>query len=312
MLALKLGVTVGLLVYLFSRVDVGSVVQIVGEASWGWIAAGFVLYLAIQGLCAWRWLWLARVLDLNGRWIAFVRYYYVGMFFNLFLPTGVGGDVYRCYYLARSATDWKRAIVSVLADRGVGFATMCGIAAVATLAFGHVTLPSWLGWALGAGVAGVVVLLGVGWVARGPLAWIRNTMPLVFEFARRPGIMAAVAGISVLLQTLVIAVNIFNGWALHLDVPVVFYFILIPLIAVATMIPVSLNGLGVREGAFVFFLAQVGVPEAQALSLALLWLAVLLASSAIGGVVWWFTPAPPKPIGEPGTMGMDQSPERAG
>jgi len=297
LLALKFSVTVGLLAYLFSRVDVGSVARIVGDASWGWIAAGFVLYLAIQGLCAWRWLWLARVLDLNGTWIAFVRYYYVGMFFNLFLPTGVGGDVYRCYYLARSAADWKRAIVSVLADRGVGFATMCAIAAVATLAFGRVTLPPWLGWALGAGVVGVLVVLAVGWAARGPLAWIRGAMPLVFEFARRPGIMAAVAGVSLLLQTLVIVVNIFNARALHLDVPVVFYFILIPLIAVATMIPVSLNGLGVREGAFVFFLAQVGVPEAQALSLALVWLAVILASSAIGGVVWWFTPVPAKPAG---------------
>jgi uncharacterized membrane protein YbhN (UPF0104 family) len=65
------------------------------------------------------------------------------------------------------------------------------------------------------------------------------------------------------------------------------------------MIPVSLNGLGIREGAFVFFLAQVGVPEAQALSLALLWLAVLIASSLIGGLVWLVTPVPPKPAAPP-------------
>jgi uncharacterized membrane protein YbhN (UPF0104 family) len=111
------------------------------------------------------------------------------------------------------------------------------------------------------------------------------------------------------LQILVIVVNIFNGIALQLDVPFVFYFILIPPIAVATMIPVSLNGLGVREGAFVFFLAQVGVPEAQALSLALLWLGVLIASSLIGGLVWLATPAPPKPV-EAGN-GLQLDPESA-
>lgn len=299
LLALKIGVTVGLLAYLLWRVDLASVADIVSGASWGWIAAAFALYLALQGLCAWRWLWLARVLGLEGRWVAFVRYYYVGMFFNLFLPTGVGGDVYRCYYLARSAADWTRAIVSVLADRGVGFATMCVIAAVATFAFGAVHLPAWLEWALGAGVAGVLVLLAVVVAARGPLSSIRTAMPLIVEFFRRPGVLAFVAGLSFLLQSLVIVVNIFNAEALHLDVPVVFYFILIPLIAVATMIPVSLNGLGVREGAFVFFLAQVGVPEAQALSLALLWLAVTAAASLVGGLVWLVTPIPPKPIAVP-------------
>ena len=295
LLALKIGVTVGLLAYLGWRVDLASVAGIVSGASWGWIAAAFALYCALQGLCAWRWLLLARVLNLAGSWSTFVRYYYVGMFFNLFLPTGVGGDVYRCYYIARSSSDWTRAIVSVLADRGVGFGTMCVIAAVATFAFGAVDLPAWLEWALGAGVAGVLVLLAAVVAARGPLSSLRTAMPLIVEFFRRPGVLAFVAGLSFLLQSLVIVVNVLNAEALRLNVPVVFYFILIPLIAVATMIPVSLNGLGVREGAFVFFLAQVGVPEAQALALALLWLAVTAAAGLVGGLVWLVTPVPPKP-----------------
>lgn len=294
LLALKLTVTVGLLAYLFSRIEVGSVARLMAGAAWGWVIAGFFLYLALQGLCAWRWLLLARVLNLNGTWSRFVRYYYVGMFFNLFLPTGVGGDVYRCYYVARSASDWRRAIISVLADRGVGFATLCAIAATATVAFGRVSLPSWMAWALAAGVVALLALLVVGLAAKGPLASIRESAPLVVEFFRRPGTLVFVAGLSFVLQSLVVVVNILLAVALGLDVPVVFYFILIPLIAVATMIPVSLNGLGVREGAFVFFLAQVGVPEAQALSLALLWLVILIASSAIGGLVWLATPVPPK------------------
>lgn len=297
LLALKLTVTVGLLAYLFSRIEVGSVARLMAGAAWGWVVAGFALYLALQGLCAWRWLLLARVLNLEGTWSRFVRYYYVGMFFNLFLPTGVGGDVYRCYYVARSAADWQRAIISVLADRGVGFGTMCVIAAGATLAFGRVHLPSWMVWALAGGVVALLALVAVGLAAKGLPASIRASAPLVVEFFRRPTTLVFVAGLSFVLQSLVVVVNILIAVALGLDVPVVFYFILIPLIAVATMIPVSLNGLGVREGAFVFFMAQVGVPEAQALSLALLWLVVLIASSAIGGVVWLATPVPPKPVG---------------
>jgi len=295
LLVFKLAVTVGLLAYLFSRIELGSVATIVVGASWGWIVAGLILYLAIQGLSAWRWLWLARVLKLSGTWSAFVRYYYIGMFFNLFLPTGVGGDVWRCYYLARPAADWPRAIMSVLADRGVGFVTMCVIATTALFIFGGVDVPSWMGMALGGAVAGVIILVMTGLAARGPLASIRASAPLMFEIVSRPRVLLFVALLSVLLQTLVIVVNMFNGWALHVEIPLTFYFILIPLIAVATMIPISLNGLGVREGAFVFFLAQVGVPEAQALSMALAWLIVLIASSVVGGGVWLLTPGPRLP-----------------
>lgn len=295
LIVLKLAVTVGLLWYLLSRIDLPSVIGLVAGASWGWVACALVLYLTLQGLCAWRWLLLARVVNLDGTWPRFVRYYYVGMFFNLFLPTGVGGDVYRCYYVARSSADWKRAIVSVLADRGVGFVTLSVIAVVAALAFGRVSFPPWIGWALGAGALGLVALVAVGLAARGPFAAIRAALPMVAEFFKRPGLLAFVTVLSFVLQTLVVVVNIFNAMALKLEVPVVFYFILIPLIAVATMIPVSLNGLGVREGAFVFFLSQVGVSQEQALSLALLWLAVLIASGLIGGLVWMATPAPPKP-----------------
>ncbi|HET8759821.1 MAG TPA: lysylphosphatidylglycerol synthase transmembrane domain-containing protein [Nitrospiria bacterium] len=298
-LALKLAVTVGLLAYLFSRIEVSSVARLMAGAAWGWVVAAFFLYVVLQGLCAWRWLLLARVLNLDGTWKRFVRYYYVGMFFNLFLPTGVGGDVYRCYYVARSAADWRRAIISVLADRGVGFATMCAIAAVATLAFGRVELPSEMGWALGVGVLALVALLAGGLAARSRFASVWASMPLVVEFFRRPGTLAVVTALSFLLQSLVVVVTVFNAKALGLDVPLVFYFILIPLIAVATLLPVSLNGLGVREVAFVFFLGQVGVPKDQALSLALLWLVVLTAASAIGGLVWLATPVPRKPP-EPG------------
>jgi hypothetical protein len=227
------------------------------------------------------------------------------MFFNLFLPTGIGGDVYRCYYVARSSADWKRAIISVLADRGVGLVTLSVIAAVATLAFGRVDLPPGMGWVLGAGALGLAVLVAVGLAARGPLASIRAALPMVSEFLKRPGLLVFVTGVSFLLQALVVVVNILNAMALNLDVPVVFYFVLIPLIAVATMIPVSLNGLGVREFAFVFFLEQVGVPKEQAFSLALLWLAVLIVSSFIGGLVWLATPAPAKPVEADQTLRLD-------
>lgn len=299
LLALKLTVTVGLLAYLFSRIEVSSVARLMAGAQWGWVVAAFVLYVVLQGLCAWRWLLLARVLNLDGTWTRFVRYYYIGMFFNLFLPTGVGGDVYRCYYVARSAADWRRAIISVLADRGVGFATMCAIAAAATLAFGRVELPSEMGWAIGAGVMALVVLLAGGFAARSRFASVWASMPLVVEFFRRPGTLVIVTALSFLLQSLVVVVTVLNAEALGLDVPLAFYFILIPLIAVATLLPVSLNGLGVREVAFVFFLGQVGVPKDQALSLALLWLVVLTTASAIGGLVWLATPVPRKPP-EPG------------
>jgi len=78
------------------------------------------------------------------------------------------------------------------------------------------------------------------------------------------------------------------GAAIALDVPASYYWIVVPLVTLATMLPISLNGMGVREGAMVLFLAPLGVPAGTAVSLAFLWFSVFTMASVLGGAVYLF------------------------
>ena len=69
------------------------------DATYWLLALG--VYLLTQGVSAARWQILGRMLQLSGRWRDYLRHYFVGMFFNLVLPTSVGGDVVRAWYLGR-------------------------------------------------------------------------------------------------------------------------------------------------------------------------------------------------------------------
>src|SRR5262249_30148460 len=76
------------------------------------------------------------------------------------------------------------------------------------------------------------------------------------------------------------------GQAIGADVPASYYWIMVPMVSLLTMLPVSINGIGMRENATVVFLAPLAVPEHVALMLAMLWFSVFLAVSVLGGLVY--------------------------
>jgi uncharacterized membrane protein YbhN (UPF0104 family) len=90
--------------------------------------------------------------------------------------------------------------------------------------------------------------------------------------------------LSGLLQALIIVTYYFVGVGLNLGVPLTYFFVFVPLVTVVAMLPVSVAGLGVREGAVIFFFAKAGVDAATALSLSLVWFSLTLIVSSLGGL----------------------------
>ena len=76
------------------------------------------------------------------------------------------------------------------------------------------------------------------------------------------------------------------GVALGADIPAAYYWVFVPMVSLLTLLPLSVNGMGVREGGTVLFLAPLGVPAATALTLSFLWFAVHLACSLVGGLIY--------------------------
>ncbi|MFQ6059482.1 MAG: YbhN family protein [Anaerolineae bacterium] len=300
--------SLGLLALLLRQVGVGQVVTTLKKAAPAPLVVALGLYLVGVVLRAYRWQGLLSALGMAASLARLTVLYFVGTFFNNLLPTGVGGDVVRAYKLAlwnRDSTGLARdgpgaaiAASSVLVDRASGLLVLLAMA-VGALAFGYrLVTPALavliLSVALGS-FASVGLLLQAGWWRR-----LRDRWPWLRSLAEREGIRAfyqsfsaygrpalgRAFAISFAFNILLIAVNILLAWSLGVRVSPWYFVLFVPLISFSLMLPISLSGLGVREGAYVFLFAQAGVPAPLALAMSLLFYAVTVATGLIGGVLY--------------------------
>lgn len=255
------------------------------------LAAALALYLAGQTLSAVKWRRLASAVGFSGGVGRFVVYYFIGMFFNAFGFGTVGGDVVRAFYLAGDSGRRGLALNTVIADRVSGLVVLLAVALGALLLFRGYDLPGAVYW----GVIGLASSLLGGWRF---LPWLlpqalpaENRIRRLVERDLAPywndwRLLAEVAALSLAFHLSQIGVLMILTHALGLAVPWSYCFIVGPLVNIMAAVPVSLNGLGVREGGYVFFLSHIAVPRESAIAFALAWFAVVMLSGVVGGVVY--------------------------
>jgi len=286
---IRLCVSAGLLWWLFSRYDLRGIVAAFQELSYlVWLLAA-LMYLGAQILSSIRWFILSHSLSFPGRWRTYLAFYFVGMYFNLFLPTSVGGDVLKVHFLSRDKGRRLMAAYSVVGDRLFGLVAMVllGAGAVALrpdILPGHFVTALWIG-----GVVIVCGLVGLPFFQ----GILRNLWPTLAQRAsgvlvlwQRPRKILVVLGLSFCLQALGMGAVALLGRGIGIEIPLVFYFASLPLINISTAIPISLSGIGVREGTFVYFLGIKGIQPEQALCLGILFFSVQVATSFLGGIAY--------------------------
>lgn len=259
-----------------------------------------VFYWLGQWLSAWKWRILLRAQGAEvGNKTAF-RLYLVGMFWNLWMPTNIGGDVVRALRVAPFCGGKSVATASVLVERLTGvvalfFVAACGLswqllrnstdqaafAVVRPLVF----------------VAGVLLfLLFVFGVARCSVArnatskWHRkwrafsDALALYGAPSSRRALWFSLL-ISVVFQSSQILLNVFLARAVGLDISIATFWWLVPSLAIASLVPLGIGGLGVREAAALQLLAGSGAPAATIIAWSLLWQTTVWLSS-LPGVFW--------------------------
>ena len=150
-------------------------------------------------------------------------------------------------------------------------------------------LPAWIPLLVWATTTGAFLVIALGcWLAqRGVRMGTKlDKVRLAFTVLRSPRIFTGATVLSLGVQAGNIVLVWEVGQALGAQVPFGYYWVLVPMVTLLTMLPVSVNGMGVRENATVLFLAPLGVPDTIAMPLALLWFAVFLAISLLGGLVY--------------------------
>ncbi|MBI3409361.1 MAG: flippase-like domain-containing protein [Planctomycetes bacterium] len=270
-----------------------------------WLMAVGVLLLS-QFASALRWRYFTDQLRFPRSLRQLTGFYFIGMYFNLMLPTSVGGDVVRACYLDGGAGRRLAAFASVFLDRLNGLMVLVGMACLA-VALSPLELAPWIRWSVwGIAAGGLVGLTALPLASRlirlSPAR--REQLLAVLRVVRAPAALVQATGLSIVVQVGNVLLVWLVGQAIHAEVPFSFYWILTPMVTLLTLLPISVNGVGVREQATVILLAPFGVGQGSALSLAVLWFAAHATVSVMGGFVYLFGhfPKPELPAEKPGEV----------
>lgn len=287
---LRLAVSIALVTWIGVKTDWQAVSEKFASLNVGYFLASVLLFMALQAVSAWRWRFFARALHFDRPVWQLMSFYYIGMYFGLVLPTSVGGDVVRAWYLDGGSGRKLSALGTVFLDRLNGVLVLITIACLAT-AFSPIVLPAAIPWTIyGIGVCAVVGMLALPLLARwkGPggehLRKIHRTICLLHS----PGILWITTLLSFIVQAGGIVILWMIGMSLDAQVPGSFYWVLVPLMSLLMLVPISINGWGVRENGMILMLAPFGIADGTALTMAFLWFANGAAVSLLGGLVYLF------------------------
>jgi glycosyltransferase 2 family protein len=291
----RIAVTAALLGVVAATVDWGAVSDAIADASWGWFVVAVALILFSFLIASERWrilLVVARVTTSLGR---AVRAYLAGAFANNLLPTGFGGDALRAWMVSGSSLRFARSLTSVAVDRATALG--CGV------------VLAWVGVAIDPGAVdasqlaplavvsgGSVGALFVVWSAShyGGLArhlprraqpWVAEVAGTLRSYIRERRLVAIVLGLGFVFQLLTVAATWAISEMLGLELAPALIAVVVPLVLIATALPISIGGFGVREGSYVALLADAGVSSGDATLLSLLSAAAVVLASLPGGFV---------------------------
>ncbi|MCY3021732.1 MAG: lysylphosphatidylglycerol synthase transmembrane domain-containing protein [Planctomycetota bacterium] len=312
---LRLCVGVALVGYLLYEhgVEVQGILHRMAEFPLLILLGAIVINLLGQALSAYRWGQLSAMV---GRPVSFwrmVQYYYSGMFFNMCLPTSIGGDVVRVVGLSRHTGSKSAALASVFMDRNVGLAALLAVGTAASMVLPSASIeatfykvryvvPLWPLFVLlccGYVMANIVVFSDefcrfvTALTTRWRLGFVGvkiNRLHQAVQEYRMPWTRYLWAfALSVVYQASEILLVWLLAQGLQIEAGFLLFVALVPFQAVACLLPITFNGVGVREGIFcAVLMGQLG-PEikGRAMALSLTWfLGVMLISSLIGGLVY--------------------------
>ena len=301
---LKIVVSAGLLYVLLARVDLQRLWLVARTASLGWLLVSLLVYLASVLVSAWRWRLLLHAQHIDLPFSFVTNSFLVATFFNNFLPSNIGGDVVRIRDTARPAGSKTLAATIVLLDRGLGLLGLVFVAAVgASIAASHSeTLgpvgPGVLWLILAGGVAAGAPLVLMPQSVRvllGPLKrlhqeWvgekIERLITALGKFRAAPGALFRCFLGAIVVQGTIVAFYAAVARALMIPIPLAHLAMLVPLSFIVQMLPVSVNGFGIREATFSFYFTQLHLPLESALALSFIGAVLIMVFSISGAVVY--------------------------
>jgi glycosyltransferase 2 family protein len=304
--------------YLVWKVDLGTTLDVLGDASLAWfVLAAAIMVLTVPVLAA-RWDALLRAHEIHERLAWLTRAYFVAYTAGQILPTALGGDAVRVVDTARRHSGRTAAITgTVVLERGLGGAATVLLGAIAfVLAIGRYDVSAYL-WLEGVFVLGTIVLAFL-FFARSARPLLRRAEPLlqrarlagvlrafyesVHHYRSRPRLLLGVSALTLAVQAVRVLAIWASAKAVGIELGALAYYVMGPLLFLVMLVPFTLNGIAVREAFFVSFLGSLGVGADEAFAAGFLFFLVTVIMALPGAAIlaWEGVRGATRPRVEPG------------
>lgn len=310
---IKISISFCLILWIIKKVDYQEIMKIISSVKIHFFLLGFLWLILDRILMSYRWdiLLMAKQVDIPFYHI--VKIYFLGTFSGNFLPSSIAPDVVKVYFASKYNAKTSEILSSVIVDRVLGLFSLSVIAlfSIGFIFFdsGEINRKSLI---VIIAILFVISLLIYSDTILKKIRFVKTSHVLqVFkdniiwkslekiynscnEYKKNYGAMKSALLVSFINHALGILAIYVLSYSVGIQVSLLYYFVFVPLINVLIMLPVSVGGIGVQEGAFIYFFSQVGVTSDEALTVALLFRALTIAVSIPGGILYIIEDTPHK------------------
>jgi len=300
---IKLIISFALVAFLIKRIGISSIIEEISSVSILWICFALLIFLISHFIGSYQWWLLLRYEDIAIKLSKAVGFYFVGLFFNNFLPSSLGGDLFRMFDINKYSSKGTSAVSSVIIDRFMGFFVL---SCFAVLAFPMIIIENLMYRQY---IMYFIVFIGI-WIFilflffnkkfAKPFAWIyeklapegihlktREIYRKIHTFGRSRSLFLKLILISIVIQSLRISMHYLVSRSMGVNVSFKYFFFIIPFIAIMSSLPISIGGIGIRESiGMILFNAIAGIQNDIAVSIEFLAYLIAIFSSIPGGLIF--------------------------
>lgn len=293
---LKLGISIALIILLFQKVPIEKTISQLKDVEIKYFFAALLIMQLSVLLQSLRWKFLLLIpKEQKPKLKSFSYYIFLGYFFNLFLPTGMGGDIVKSYGLGKSISDLGKSASAIIIARILGLSALVilfwfGYVSIKIIPFEITSLMIF---------ASIVIVLVIGWLLTSRLnlkfadtssnkliSKVKSLINKTTDYKSHPNLVIKAFGYSFLIQVIVITTQYFLFKSILNDVSWIYFFAFIPVISLVTLIPISLYGVGLREWIMLELFTNIGgVPPEICLAAAFMSYLLAFSQASIGGVL---------------------------
>jgi hypothetical protein len=293
-----------LLLFKLNKIDFKVLIDDIKNADRVFLVLGFACLPLVHLLSCWRWHLLLKAAEINISSKKLISSFCGGIFFSIFLPSTIGGDLVRTADLATNTQKTKKVIATVFLDRLSGYIGLVLVVLPAILLGSSLIGDRIVYFSVAVIVMILVVALmllfntflyekisrflsvfGSGRI----IQLIKEMHREIHVFRNHKKMIVANLALSFIIQLIFPLGVYFTSLSLGVNINIFYFFIFIPIISAVTLLPISLGGLGLRESLYVVYFAKAGVIKQLALAMSLLSFSFIVFSGAIGGIIYVLT-----------------------